>query len=487
MKIFGYELTIRKEKDDYAKARSRYTSKILSDFDYDRPLWTEGNYYSLLQAYRSWVFVCANKNATSFASVPLRLYSGKEVVGDDGRPKPVKIKWPTRPVSDRQRLNLMENSSLMQHRMFRKSVDVVEITDHPFLEMMNNVNGFMNSFSLWELTELFQELCGNAYWYVVRDGVGTPVELWPIMPHMIKVIPDREKFIKGYLYESNMNRVNMEEKEVVHFKFPSPTSLYYGRGPLAAITDIYAIEQNMNRFENAMFANMGRLDGAFETAEELNDVEFERLKKEIRESFYGVHNVGKSPLLEKGVSYKNYGFAPKELNHIQGRAKIKEAIVNAFGQSMGMYDKDATRANAEVATFMFMRDTIKPRCLRAEQKLNEKLIPQFDPGLWVAFDDCVPENREVRLKEIEAHLKSGYSTPNEERRKDNIEDAEWGDKPILPGGYAPLGSIPPNQTGQGAGQQGDATEEELAKFVDEVVGTILEKLGSQDVVKRLAA
>jgi SPP1 gp7 family putative phage head morphogenesis protein len=105
-----------------------------------------------------------------------------------------------------------------------------------------------------------------------------------------------------------------------------------------------------------------------------------------------------------------------------------------------MWDKDATRANAENAMYMYMKDTILPRVCRVEQKINEKLCPMYDGDLFVAFDNPVPEDREFRLKEREVNLRTGYSSINLERQEDNLDEVEWGDIPIMAAGMVPLGS-----------------------------------------------
>ena len=225
--------------------------------------------------------------------------------------------------------------------------------------------------------------------------------------------------------------------------------MYYGKGPLSAVVDPYNIHQNINRYENFVFGNMGRIEGAFETENELSQYEFDRLKEEIRQTFSGIENVGKSPLLEKGVKYKTYGLAPRDLSFMQGRKAVKEEIVNAYGQSMGLYDKDATRANATVASFTHMKDAVKPRLIRMEEKINEKLTPKFDDKLFVSFDNPVPIDEDLRLKEKESHLKTGYSSINMEREQDNRDRVDWGDTPILNSNLIPLGSRPEGGNGNG--------------------------------------
>jgi len=471
MKIFGWEI----KKASTSARGNKFISNLLWPWQHGDNLTPEADYGAFMKAYRGWVYVAATKNAQSAASIPLKLYVGK--------PSKNQIKsHPTKKITREKEAYIKSIPSLSNLSQVKKAVEIEEVLDHPILELMRNVNNFMNYFSLFELTNLYEELCGNSYWYIVENKLGVPQEIWPMPPQSIQIIPDKIKFIKGYKFVRGWDKVEFSEESVIHFKFPSPTSMYYGKGPLAAVVDAYNISQNINKYENFVFGNMGRIEGAFETDNELSQWEFDRLKEEINQSFRGIENVGKSPLLEKGVKYRAHGLAPKDLSFMQGRKAVKEEIVNAYGQSLGLYDKDATRANAEVASWTHMKDTIRPRLIRKEEKLNEKLTPKFDKKLFVAFDDPVPIDKDYRLKEKELHLKSGYSSINMERLIDNKEDVDWGDIPLVNSNMVPLGSRPPD--GGGGGDEPPENEgEDMSRFLKMGIDTFSENLAKAMMVR----
>lgn len=467
MRLFGLNFSITKAKADN---RGKLLKNVLWPWQYGDELSIDDDFQSFMNAYRGWVYVAASKNSVSVASTPVRLYVAKDST------RPIKSHQ-TKRITKETENYLLKNPGIVNLKQVKKATEIEEVLDHPLLDLFRNVNSFMNPFYLFELTELYQELCGNAYWYIVNNKLGIPGEIWPVPPQFMKIIPDKNNFIKEYMFAKGMEEEAFHEEKIIHFKFASPDSLYYGKGPLAAAVAPYNISQNINRYENAVFQNMGRLEGAFETEQDLSQYEFDRLKEEIKQTFRGVKNTGKSPLLEKGVKYKNYGLAPRDLSFMQGRKAVKEEIVNIFGQSLGLYDKDATRANAQVASMTFMRDTIRPRLIRMEQKLNEKLLPRYDEKLFVAFDDPVPVDRELRLKEIETHLKSGYGSINEERLVDNLEDVDWGDIPLINTNMAPLGSNQEEDTStQGDALLGVTFEEGMGKLSEGVADEVIKRL-----------
>jgi len=469
MRLFGFEIK---------RPSKTGPNKVLGSLTYgqrwDDAIMPTSDFYSLLKANKGWIYSCSSKNAVSIASTPLRLYVGKRNTADIKSAKTVKI-------SKQKESELRTKPSLSNLTRIKQAVGIEEVIEHPILDLFNTVNNFMNKFYLFELTSLYQELCGNAYWYILNNKLGVPAEIWPVPPQHILIKPSETSFIQGYELRKGMDRIPFAETEIIHFKFPSVTSVYYGSSPLSAVTDSYNIHQSMNRYELAIFKNMGRPEGAFETEQELSQFEFDRLKEELGQSFGGIDNVGKSPLLEKGVSFKNYGSTPRDLSYLSGRTKIKEEITNAYGQSIALWDKDATRANATVANENFMRDAIRPRLIRMEEKLNEKLTPRYDGKLFLSFDDPVPEDRAFKLKERESNLKTGYSSINMERELDNVDPVEWGDTPILNQSMVTFdkdrkasdnsgGGIPPN--GDGGGIPPKILESVADRLTRDILGKI---------------
>jgi len=382
------------------------------------------DFHALVRSYTSWIYMCANKNATSVAQAPLRLYVAKPA-------KNMKLIVPTKKVEKETLDYLYSSPGITGLDQVKKAVEIEEVLEHPFLALMRNVNNFANRFDLWEHTELFQELTGNAYWYVMSNGLGVPKEVWVLPADRMRVVPGKgsEEFIKGYVYNVGTRLIPFDQSEIIHFKFASSTSMFYGMGPLAAAARTYNINQNMDVYEAALFKNMGVPSGFLQTKAKVSDDEFKAWKARWKETYGGVNKQGKIGFLDLGLEFKAGQMTPKEMSFVIGRKLTKEQIVNIFGQSLGMYDSSATRANSEMASYMYMRDTVRPRLLRIEEKLNEKLMPRFDKKLFVAFDNPVPEDQDRILKARETHLKTGTTVINEERVALGKPPVSWGDKP----------------------------------------------------------
>jgi len=416
---------------------------LLGWWQYGKELVTPGNYKTQINAFQSWVYICSSKNATAVAQTPLKVYVAK-------KSKDQKLIVPTKAILPATLKYLSESESIAP--FVQKAAQIVEVTEHPFIDLKKNVNPHMTWFELLELTDLHQELTGNAYWYIVKNKFDMPVELWPVPPQFMRVVPDEKKFIKGYIYTYGTEEVPFDVDEIIHFKFPNPQSLYYGWAPLQSVAHAYNINDNMNTFENALFTNMARPEGVLSTEFGLTDAEFVRAKKEWKSIYGGAKNAGKTAILEKGLAYQPITLAPRELNFLNGRKVTKEEIANAYGVPQSkLGTTDVNKANAEAGDYQHGKDTVLPRLRRLEEKINEVLISLYgnEDLLFVAFDNPVPEDKEFMLKERELNLKTGFSSINEERKLAGREEVSWGNEPYVSNQFVPLGSI--RDPGQAAG------------------------------------
>ncbi len=404
-----------------------------------RPYQSKTDYKSLMDKYASWVYACANKNATNCAQVPLRLYSTRPT-------KTVKALFPTRKLNP-QRLKYLEKSPSCS-KYFAKSIDMEEVLEHPLLDLLSNVNEFSNGFDLQELTFLCQDLTGNTYWYLVVNNLGRPEEIWNLLPQYMKIIPNKEKFISGYEFSASFNDKHfLEPEEIIHFKYVNPRDAYLGLGPLQAAVVAADLGMSMNEYEVSLMHNRAQPDFALKLPIEAGEPKEEE-KKRIYADWYkkygGMRNQGKIAITTGGAELQQISLSPKEMNFLMGRKASLNEVAAIFGVPMSkLTTEDVNRANAEAGDYSYMKDTILPRLRKVEQKLNERLCPLYDDNLFCAYDNPVPEDKQYRLDEIDNHLKNGYSNINMERQIDGLEEVEWGNVPILPFNLAPLGSEKP--------------------------------------------
>lgn len=363
-----------------------------------------------VRQFQGWVYIATKLNGQSLASVPLRLYVAKQQ-------KSKKFKTITTKAVSKERLKYLQSNSGIE-RYLIKSEEIEEVTDHSFLDLMDNVNPNQNKRDLLEMTTMFLDLTGEAYWLLIPDNLGVPKEIYVIPAQFInpKFGKTLDSLIEGYIYERGSAKITLPPEHIIYFTYPNPHNAFTGFSSVRGIAETIYIQNQMDSFEAALFENKATLGGVITETEGISGPARERLKEELKQKHTGGRKAGKMMWLPKGLEYTRDVMTPKELNFIEGRRWTMEMICLAFDIPPGVLtSKDVNRANAEVADYRHSKNGVLPRCRRIEEKLNEKLIVKYDERLFCAFDNPVPEDREFVAKERRENVGAGITSRDEAR------------------------------------------------------------------------
>lgn len=375
-----------------------------------RPTGTE----SLLRRYESWVYKCASINAAAIAAVPLHLY----VKGGTQR-------FPTKAVPRRKAV---------------AEDGVQEITDHPMLDMLQAANPLQTGVELQELTVLYQELTGNAYWYMARNALGVPEAIYPLMPQYTTIVPGQQG-IEAYLYgRTTIEQVRYEAEEVIQFRYPNPSDLYYGWSPLQAALRAVDRNRSMADYQQEFFDNSARIDFAITVPTGTPAAERDAILKMWLEKHQHKSKRHLPGVLTGDMDIKTFSFSPQDAALIEAAKFSREEIANIFGVPMTFLEISTARAEAEAHQYTYALYTLTPRLRRMEQVINERLVPMYDQSgrLFVEYEDCVPENEQLEIDEHDKYLRNFTITINEVRADKGLEPVEYGDMPINPSNGMPI-------------------------------------------------
>ena len=302
-----------------------------------------------------------------------------------------------------------------------------EIEEHPLLDLWRSVNPHYTQGEFIETFQQHLDLTGEAWWILVRQGLQPPTEMWIVRPDRMTPVPDRDGYIKGYIYRLGSEKIPYLPEEVVFLRMPHPTDPYRGMGPVQSILMDIDSEQLAVQWTRNFFRNSAEPGGIIEFAAELDDAEFEKLRMRWQRQHQGVANAHRVAILEGGV-WKDRKYTQREMEFSALRKLSRDTILGAFGMPgsvMGITES-VNRSNAETGDVMFARWLVRPRLERIKQTLNERLAPMFGEGLVFDYDDPVPENRALNLDEAERGYKAGLLTRNEARSRLGEPEADDG-------------------------------------------------------------
>ena len=398
-------------------------------------------YSTLMSRFKGWVYAAAMINARGVASKPIKLYSTQPRNG-------MKSIVNTKKISSHKASYLrgeMENKpSIFVQRKMMKGQDVVEVHEHPVLELLDNPSPEMDGYTLVIQRMLNLQLTGNAYLHpIVSETIGVPIELWNMQSDLVTVVPDGElDLVEGYQYGKQPNTVDFNKNEVLHEKQPDPSDPFYGMGWVSAAIDAIDLLNSMDGYEQNVLDNQARPDWAIMVKEHLTDGQYQRLMQQVERQLGGKNNRSRPFIFEGGTDGKPMQFSPQDLAFHTGEARKIEVIAAIAGVPVTkLKANDPNLANAREGNLGWLRDTIVPYLTLDESFLNRQLLPlfgMFAETLFLAYDDPVSADRSQQATIDASDIAAGIRTRNEVR-------AERGLEPIPDGGdelFVPMGSVP---------------------------------------------
>lgn len=313
-----------------------------------------------------------------------------------------------------------------------------QVAEHPILTLLDYANAFQTGQEVLELLELHLDLAGRAYWYLPKNGLGVPGEIWVLPPHLITIVPSKEEFIAGYIYNIGDEKIPLGIDEIIRFSMPDPLNLYGGIGFTQAASIELDSEVYSGKWNRNFFYNSARPDAALEFEGELSEEQFKLLKEQWASRHQGLSSAHKLAILQGGIKYKQIQIAQKDMDFQALRKQTRENLLFAFGMPLSVMGivENVNRANAEAGDYTFARWLVKPRLTRIRNKLNEQLVSKFPlaKGVELDFDEVVPETVEQKRLLAESGLRAGYKTINDARKLvgDDPLPPEIGDMLLIP-------------------------------------------------------
>ena len=179
-----------------------------------------------------------------------------------------------------------------------------EITDdrHPLVKLLSQANQQVNGFELFEQTQMFLELTGDAYWAKVYGREKYPIEVHNLFPQIMEIRPDQTGAIRDFNYGRPEKKIALDPKTVVHYKFPNPFDPYYGLAPLARCVQEADLSEELTVFARSFLDNgaVGGTNVFIESATTKDQLE--QVKNEFDAKYGGARHANSTRILKgKGV------------------------------------------------------------------------------------------------------------------------------------------------------------------------------------------
>ncbi len=400
---------------------------------------TESNYEAQIAANRGPVHAALRVTSQKVGASTLRIFTPKMVSAKAQKSQLYVTR--TRAIPELKKRELLEKAG--PGSVLALADDAEEIVaGHRLVDLIVNVNSQWDIFQLQSITAGYLGLTGNCYWVLLKDNLGLPTAIWVAPAEFMRVIPDADTLVAGYVYRQGQNKRTFAVDDVIHFKSPAPgvKFQFYGRGDLMGAADDFELLKNMYAFELAIFRNGGIPATMINVQGNWTEEQKTSFRLQFLQRFGGSANAGK-PMVGENVSVEQLGLSPRDMAYQEARKFSNTNIYSNFGIPEAMMTGQvSTRAALDASIAQVAIFTIDPFLRLMQQALNAQLIPQYTDPIYVEYDTVIPQDKLFVLEEQVKLLEAAVLAGNEVRKERGLEPMEGLDVPYQNISRVPVGT-----------------------------------------------
>ena len=272
----------------------------------------------------------------------------------------------------------------------KRNGDEVEVTQGrpgSLYELMDRVNPFWDSARLIRMTEWSRCLQGAAYWWVNRGprGMGAPSELWWVKPDRMRVVPDPQRYIAGYLYDAPMGtQVPFDAGEVVWFPLDNPIDEFAGLSPIAAARLSIDAAHDAMRSNRNIHRNGTRISGIVGPADAnapMSKAQQSEVTSLFNQLYKGIENAHKLAVVTNPIRVEKLSLSPADAQFIEQLKWTLGDVARVFGVPAELLQdrEHSTYNNVKQSEKQLWQHTLIPEADDISSRLTEFLLPMF-PG-----------------------------------------------------------------------------------------------------------
>lgn len=339
-----------------------------------------------------------------------------------------------------------DDISAVKIKLFRQKTDgeSEEVTKHDVLDLLDRVNPFLNWTSLAKITQIYKDLTGEAYWWLVKDGTGKPIEIWPwLSPANMTPVPSAKEFISKYRYQKpgSAEFIEFEVDEIIQHRYLNPNDPYRGMSPVSAAAWAIGTDEEAKKYNLKFFRNSALPKGILKFPGGITEEQAKQIRVQW-ENMHGEKNEHRVAILGAG-EFQDIGMNQRDMEFLEQRKFSRDEILAIWRVPKALLDpQDINFASALVAKEVFINEVIVPLMRDLVDTMNEFLLPHYKDGdeLFFDFESPVVEKPAEKLAMYQTLFNVGAISPNEIRQMEGLDTYEGGDQIYVPFNFAPVGS-----------------------------------------------
>jgi SPP1 gp7 family putative phage head morphogenesis protein len=283
------------------------------------------------------------------------------------------------------------------------AMDLEPLEDHLLLQVLDAGNpALLGGSSVFEVSQVHLDLIGEGLWVLDRNGLNTPVAIWPMPPTWL---PDVPRFgAQTVEIDGPSGRKDVPLEDVIWWKRPDPADPY-GRGSGIAMsladeleTDDYAAKHLKSFFRNRARPDL-LISGTFDPSM------VDRLEQKWLEKLRGLERQHRPFFMAGGsVRVDDLSKSFAELQLVDLRKSERDICLHVYGMPPEIFGilENANRSTIDAADYLYTKFAVLPRAELFRQVLQLRLAPLFDDAIIIDYISPLAEDREHALKVMQA-------------------------------------------------------------------------------------
>ena len=332
---------------------------------------------------------------------------------------------------------LSESVGMLPCKLYKtKEGERHQAVEHPLHWLLYmQPNDYMTAQEFWELLMVCLCLRGNFYAYknTVAGKVG---ELLPIDPSRVtpKINDDYSLSYKVNFKPGDTRELTQDE--IWHVRLFSLDGVN-GLNPVAYARQAISLGLSTEEHGSRLFSNGAVTSGVLQTAEELTDPAFARLKEQFQGEHMGTANAYKPMILEMGLEWKPISLNAEDSQFLETRRFQRDEICAIYRVPPTLVANldNATLNNAETFGSQYINYALMPYLTRIEVRIRVGLLSEKDrKDHYAKFNAAalLRGDTKTRFESYASGINWGIYSPNECRENEELNPRPGGDVYLTP-------------------------------------------------------
>ncbi len=313
----------------------------------------------------------------------------------------------------------------------------VRADGHPLARVLRQPNEHQSGLAFREAMTASVLLQGNAFARKEYNGAGELVALHPMDARAVTTIKlDSGRYRFDYT-DSQGRLFRLLESEVFHLADRTEPDSVVGKSRIAIARDTLGLGLSLREHGASTFRNGARLSGVLQTPNVLDDGSAQRIGESWRSQFAGAGNAAKTAVLENGLTYQQLAMNLEDAQWIAAQQFTVVEVARIFRVPPTMLQdlSHASYSNTAELGSQFVRYSLQRWIAMWEAEIARQLLGPIGRQRYLAehsVEGLLRGNPEARADFYGKAIASGWMTPDEVRRLENLPPLPKAEQPPEP-------------------------------------------------------